>query len=123
MNYRIVKLSIISVALASLLLVMPGSSWPSAAGTPMPSAADGVGLFNSKCAICHGKDGKGLPTWRAKGQRDFTDANFQKSKTDNQVADTIRNGKGKFMPRFKEKLSDKEISSLVSQVRSFGKKK
>jgi cytochrome c6 len=85
--------------------------------------ADGNALYATKCAICHGKDGRGLPNWRSKGQPDFTDAKWQKSRTDAQIADTTKNGKGKYMPAFKAKLlSDEEITAVVARVRAFGKK-
>lgn len=86
------------------------------------SVADGNALYAAKCAICHGKDGRGLPNWRSKGQPDFTDAKWQKSRTDAQIADATKNGKGKFMPAFKAKMSDEEITAVVARVRSFTKK-
>ena len=86
-------------------------------------AADGVTLYDSKCALCHGKDGAGLPNWRSKGQPDFTKPEWQKSQTDEQIADSIKNGKGKFMPAFKGKLSDEETGAVVQRIRVFGKKK
>jgi len=85
-------------------------------------ADDGATLFVQKCAVCHGKDGKGMASWKAKGQPDFTDAHFQSSVSDQQISDSIHNGKGKYMPAFKGKLSDDQISALVAQVRAFGKK-
>lgn len=91
---------------------------PAAART----AADGNAIFAAKCATCHGKDGSGIPNWRAKGQPDFRDAKWQKSKTDAQIADVTKNGKGKYMPAFKTKLSDEEIAAVVSRIRSFAKK-
>jgi mono/diheme cytochrome c family protein len=87
------------------------------------SAADGATVFGAKCALCHGKDGAGLPNWKAKGQPDFTNPDWQNSHTDAQIADSIRNGKGKFMPPFKAKLSDEDVASVVARVRAFGKKK
>jgi len=87
------------------------------------SAADGVALYDGKCALCHGKDGVGLPNWRSKGQPDFTKADWQKSHTDDQIAEAIKNGKGKFMPAFKDKLSEEETKSLVQRVRAFVKRK
>ncbi len=84
--------------------------------------ADGNAIYASKCSICHGKDGRGTPNWRKKGQPDFTDANWQKSRTDAQLIDTTKNGKGKFMPSYKGKLSDEEIAAVVARVRAFGKK-
>lgn len=87
------------------------------------SGADGAVLYDSKCALCHGKDGVGLPNWRSKGQPDFTMPDWQKAHTDEQIADSIKNGKGKFMPAFKGKLSDEETGAVVQRIRAFGKKK
>jgi cytochrome c6 len=86
------------------------------------AAEDGLELFHQKCALCHGKDGKGQAQWKAKGQPDFTDSHFQSSTTDQQISDSIHNGKGKYMPAFKSKLSNEQITALVAQVRAFGKK-
>jgi len=90
---------------------------------PGNSGADGVALYDGKCALCHGKDGVGLPNWRSKGQPDFTKPEWQKSQTDEQIANAIKNGKGKFMPAFKGKLSDEETGAVVQRIRAFGKKK
>jgi len=90
------------------------------AGNP---PADGAALYDSKCAICHGKDGMGLPNWRDKGQPDFTKADWQKSHTDEQITASIKNGKGKFMPGFKAKLSEEETGAVVQRIRAFGKRK
>jgi cytochrome c6 len=85
-------------------------------------AADGNAVYAAKCAICHGKDGRGTPNWRAKGQPDFTNTAWQKSRTDAQLTDATKNGKGKYMPAFNGKLSDEEIAAVVAKVRAFGKK-
>ena len=90
--------------------------------TPATPAPDGSAVYAAKCALCHGKDGHGLPNWRAKGQPDFTVASWQKSKTDAQLASATKDGKGKYMPAFKGKLSDEEITAVVARVRAFGKK-
>ena len=87
------------------------------------TAADGVALFDNNCSMCHGKDGTGRPNWKAKGQPDLTSADWQKSHSDGQISETIKNGKGRYMPSFKAKLSDEEISSLVGRIRAFAKKK
>lgn len=89
---------------------------------PASPAADGNAVYAAKCASCHGKDGRGLPNWRAKGQPDFTSAAWQKSKTDAQLIAATKEGKGKLMPAFKAKLSDAEISAVVARVRAFAKK-
>src|SRR5262245_10372957 len=80
-------------------------------------------VYGGKCAICHGKDGAGLPNWKSKGQPDFTKIEWQKAHTDQQISDSIKNGKGKFMPAFKDKLSDEETAALVQRIRAFAKGK
>jgi len=83
--------------------------------------ADGAALYSSKCAGCHGKDGKGTAMWKSRGMVDFTSSEYQKSVTDAQITDAIANGK-KPMLGFKGKISDDDIKALVAQIRSFGKK-
>jgi cytochrome c553 len=103
-----------------------GPSGPSGHGSPPfligDPVTDGAALYDSKCAFCHGKDGAGLPNWRSLGQPDFTKAEWQKSHTDEQIADSIKNGKGKFMPSFKSKLAEQETGAMVQRIRAFGKK-
>ena len=110
-----------------LLTALITSSYALAAGESanpgaLTSIADGAALYSAKCSICHGKDGRGLPNWRSKGQPDFSDAKWQKARTDAQIVDATKNGKGKFMPAFKAKMSDEEITAVVARIRSFGKK-
>jgi cytochrome c6 len=91
---------------------------------PLPSAnVDAVALFGEKCAMCHGKNGAGQANWKAKGQPDFTNAEWQKSHTDAQITEAIANGKGKYMKAYKDLLSAEEIGALVARIRAFSKKK
>jgi mono/diheme cytochrome c family protein len=89
------------------------------AGEEHPSA-----LFKQYCAKCHGEDGKAST---AKGKqlmaRDFTDAEFQASKTDEKLIKTVTEG-DEDMPPFGKKLSAEQIEGLVKKdVRGFGPKK
>jgi mono/diheme cytochrome c family protein len=81
--------------------------------------------WKAKCASCHGADGKGETDQGKKlGIPNYTDAAFQKSKTDDQLKTAISTGikteKGE-MEGYKEKLSPEETDSLVKLVRSFAK--
>ena len=89
---------------------------------PIEVQGDGASLYGSKCSACHGKNGAGLPNWRSKGQPDLTNSEWQESHTDTEIADTIKNGKGKLMPPFKNKMSDEDVSAIVSWIRMLKKK-
>jgi cytochrome c6 len=84
------------------------------------SSADTVKVYNEKCALCHGEDGKGVKDV-AKGTPDLTNAEWQKKETDAEFAEMIKKGK-KPMPAFGGKLSDEQINALVQYVRTFAKK-
>jgi len=116
---RIMKWSIAIAVFCACL----GALFAQPVSTAAGGVQDGATLYGQKCAGCHGKDGKGMAAWKAKGQPDFTDAGYQSSVTDQQISASIHDGKGKFMPPFKGKLTDDQISSLVAQIRAFGKRK
>ena len=81
-------------------------------------------LFDSTCAICHGRDGRGgVPA--AEGQpapRNFCDAAFQASRTDDDLKKAIRDGKGP-MPPFAPLFDDSQLTLLVAYIRGFNPKK
>ena len=99
------KLVIVAVALA--MLALPLASF--AADT----AAD---VYKSKCAMCHGPDGKG----KMAGTKDLASADVQKA-SDADLNATITNGKLPKMPAFKGKLTDDQIKDLVKYIRSLKK--
>ncbi len=69
---------------------------------------------NLGCVFCHGKEGFG----EGPGTPDWTSPQWQDEHTDQELADTIRDGKGQ-MPRFQEKLTPEEISAAVRFIRGF----
>ena len=87
--------------------------------TPMPIEAKPI--YDSKCASCHGKDGR-AKSLHAKHvhARDLTDAGWQNDVSDERIFNSISNGKGK-MPAFKTKLPEDQIDALVRYVRQFKK--
>ncbi len=84
-----------------------------AAGVARADAATAE-LFQKKCAVCHGKDGKGTtPMAKKLGASDLTASTSSEA----DVAKVIADGKGK-MTAFKGKLSDAEIASLAKYVKA-----
>lgn len=69
------------------------------------------------CAGCHGAEGKGV----VKDSPDFSSAEWQKKKSDAQIAEDIEKGKLPKMPGYGEQLSDEEIKALVAHIRTFAK--
>jgi len=83
------------------------------------TSTDGADLFKKKCSMCHGIDGKGYPALKTP---DFTDPKVQASLTDKEIADTIKNGKkDTAMPAFGNSLTNEQIQSLVTYIRSLKK--
>ncbi len=82
-----------------------------------PGAAPAAALFQQNCAMCHGSNGKGLA---AVHTPDFTNPSLQRSLSDQDIGNAIRNGKGGGrMPAWSGRLTDTEIHSLSSYIRSF----
>ena len=86
------------------------------------AADDGATLFKTKCAMCHGADGKGdSPMGKKLNVRDLGSADVQKQ-SDAELTTIIEKGKNK-MPAFGGKLSAEQITTLVAHIRNFGKEK
>ncbi len=68
-------------------------------------------LYKSKCAMCHGADGK-----KTAGH-DFTSADVQKE-SDADLTAVITNGKPPKMPKYGDKLKPEEIKGLVAYIRT-----
>ena len=100
-------------------VTLPANSNASAAPSNSPQQLQAAAALyaGNNCAMCHGEDGKG----KLKGAPDFTSATWQKSHTDAELMNDIKNGE-KAMPAYKDKLNDDQIKSLVAYVRSFAKK-
>ncbi len=104
---------------ALMFCVIAGFGVALFAGNQHPSA-----LFLEYCARCHGKDGTAdTPKGKQLMARDFTDAEWQSSKKDDQLIKQVTAG-SEDMPAFGKKLTKEQIESLVKDdVRGFARKK
>lgn len=80
-------------------------------------------LFLEYCAKCHGEDGRAqTPKGKQLMARDFTDAEWQADKTDEELIKVVTEGDEE-MPPFGKKLTKEQIESLVkNDVRGFAPK-
>jgi len=90
-----------------------------AACASLAFADDAAATYKSKCAMCHGPDGKGSATGTKMGAHDFSSPEV-KAESDAQLTDVITKGKAK-MPAYGGKLKDTELKDLVTYVRSLAK--
>jgi cytochrome c6 len=89
--------------------------------TPL-AAQDGPTLYKTKCAMCHGADGKGeTPMGKKLNIRDLGSPEVQKQ-TDAELTTIISKGKGK-MPPFEGKLTAEQIGQVLAHIRELGKTK
>jgi cytochrome c6 len=92
-----------------------------AGSTPL-AAQDGPTVYKSKCAMCHGADGKGeTPIGKKLNVRDLGSPEVQKQ-TDPELTTIISKGKSK-MPSFEGKLTAEQIGQVLAHIRDLGKKK
>ncbi|HSB76798.1 MAG TPA: cytochrome c [Terriglobales bacterium] len=84
------------------------------------AADSGADLFKTKCAACHGPDGKGETAMGKRlGIKDLGSADVQKQ-SDADLATAISKGKGK-MPGYEGKLTGDQIQELVKFIRTLKK--
>ena len=101
--------TIVRASFVMLVVAFAFSTWTFAAD----SAAD---VYKSKCAACHGADGKGNAAMKTK---DLGGAEVQ-AMSDADLNGVITKGK-KPMPGYEGKLTPDQINDLVKYVRSLKK--
>jgi mono/diheme cytochrome c family protein len=74
-------------------------------------AEDAAALYQAKCKICHGADGKPTPVGKNMGAPDLTAVKVSAA----DATKVIESGKGK-MTGFKNRLSDGDIKALGEYV-------
>ncbi|HYY94420.1 MAG TPA: cytochrome c [Pyrinomonadaceae bacterium] len=133
---KLFKLTLVVLALASFAAacgnsqnsqpidMRPNPSPTAAAKAPTPAAtpdelADARSTFKNTCSRCHKDDGTGGPTKLDDGTTlkvpDLHGPHTVK-RTDEQLAAKIENG-GDGMPRFKDRLDQQKVNSLVRFIR------
>ncbi|MFZ0522053.1 MAG: cytochrome c [Candidatus Acidiferrales bacterium] len=80
-------------------------------------AQAGAATFKTKCASCHGADGKGKAALKT---QDLGSAAVQ-NMSDAELSAITTNGKGK-MPAYGKSLKPDQIQDLVAYIRSLAKK-
>jgi len=102
--------------LAAVVVVLVAVS-----GSKPLAAQDGPTLYKTKCAMCHGADGKGeTPMGKKLKIRDLGSPEVQKQ-TDAELTTIVSKGKGK-MPPFASKLTAEQIGQVLAHIRELGKK-
>ena len=108
----IAGITVIAVVLVAMIVL-------SAAAKADAAAAEAT--YKTKCAMCHGPDGKGdTATGKVMKVKDFSSEEVQKM-SDADLTSVISSGKGKMPPS--KTLSADQVKDLVAYVRAFGKKK
>ena len=90
--------------------------------TSVPAGAqDAAALYKTKCAACHGADGKGeTATGKTNKIRDLGSAEVQ-AESDADLTTIINTGKGK-MPAYGKSLKPEQVKDLVAYIRTLAKK-
>ena len=77
------------------------------------ASADTAAIFGSRCAACHGKDGKGAPAGKALGVKDLTVTKLSEA----ELVTVISDGRNK-MPPQKASLKPDEIQALAKYIKA-----
>ena len=110
------RLALILIALFAL---------PALAAVKPGDPVRGKAVFTKNCVICHNADGSGGKKLTAAGNpsRDFRDAKFWASRTDDQIRTVINTGVPKSgMITWKGILKPQEIEDVMSYIKLFAKK-
>lgn len=83
-----------------------------AAVATVARADEGATVYAQKCAMCHGKDGKGAPVGLKMGAKDLTTLKLGEG----EIEKVVESGKGKMTP-FKGKLSPEQIKAVSKYVK------
>jgi mono/diheme cytochrome c family protein len=96
-------------ALAFAALATPGAA----------ARADAQSVYLDKCVACHGKTGAPTPPFAKRGVKDLSDPEWQESRSDEQIRESIAKGaEDTLMRAFDRELDGDMIDALVGYVRT-----
>ena len=108
---------VLGLAAFAVLFIAQGTRTQARVALASSMPDDAKSIFNSKCASCHGKDGRAHTLrGRRAHARDMTDPSWQNDVSDERLFNSINKGKGK-MPAYGKKLSEDQMDALVRYVR------
>ena len=103
----------------------PAASAAKTAKPTAPALARAKELYGFDCALCHGANGNGK-TDLAKDMQltlnDWSDPKAFEGKTDGDLFQAIRSGKGKMPAEDASRAKDDDVWNLVTYVRNMAKK-
>jgi hypothetical protein len=76
-----------------------------------------ISLYSRYCIRCHGVDGRGV--WDIPGVPNFTNSQWQASRSDGQLSRAIVEGRGACMPPFRGTLTLEEAWAMARYLRTF----
>jgi mono/diheme cytochrome c family protein len=105
----------------------PAAAAPASTNPVRPTAASqerAKGLYARDCALCHGESGNGKTDVAASMSvtlDDWTQAKALSAKSDQELFNTIRKGKGDKMPSEEGRARVDEVWNLVTYIRAMSK--
>ena len=111
---------VIVLAIGNLFAGDAAMSQTSGNKLPPAKVKEAKRLFKQRCVKCHGQDGAGNNYGQIIGAANLTDPEWQQRVDDKRLVNSIKHGRGQ-MPAFGEKLTEDQITSLVSYVRTLEK--
>lgn len=86
-------------------------------GKPKPTYEQGLGIFKTQCAVCHGEDGKGN---QEVGAPNLTDKIWLYGGDRKSIYQTIYNSRAGMMPSWGTRLDENTIRQLTIYVHQLG---
>lgn len=97
--------------------VLAMAAWMAAASLPGADEVLGQKVYESKCASCHGKDGKGdTRAGKMTNTPDITAASWKQGTSAAELEKTLKEGLGK-MPKYEGKLTAEELKAVIEYTR------